>query len=252
MTKFIFTILFLLLFDIVDGQSVADLYRELDSLSNSIKLWDVVKTGKDNKGMVLQLESKAAKIAFKYSALKDGMEILYNTKNALSKDSLQMAVDSAPDSVKNSLCAKALQKYILSEQIQQGGKLKTFTVYTSDNQVFDWSITEGKNLLLVYDGMDCMGAGGRKELLKLYDKTDRNKLEIVIFIKSKNVEDLKQQISKYDGRFIYVSDFQDEYDDFQTFYPILGTPSFYYFDQQHILQNMLFKDFKSLYRGNTN
>ena len=125
-------------------------------------------------------------------------------------------------------------------------------MYTSDNQVFDWSITEGKNLLLVYDGMDCMGAGGRKELLKLYDKTDRNKLEIVIFIKSKNVEDLKQQISKYDGRFIYVSDFQDEYDDFQTFYPILGTPSFYYFDQQHILQNMLFKDFKSLYRGNTN
>ena len=59
-----------------------------------------------------------------------------------------------------------------------------------------------------------MGEKGRKELSKLYDKTDRKKL------------------------------------DFQTFYPILGTPSFYYFDKEQVLQNMFFRDFKIISKEN--
>jgi hypothetical protein len=251
MKKFLFLILLLTAFDVVKSQNVTDLNRELDSLFNSIKISDVLKARKNFYGFVMQLERKTAKIALKYSGLKDGMEILYNAKNAVSKDTLQAAVNSAPDSVKNSLCAKALQKYILSEQIQKGGKLKTFEVYDSLNQRFDWSTTEKKNLLLVYDGMDCMGEKGRKELSKLYDKTDRKKLEIVVFIKSKNFEDFRQQIAKYDGRFTYISDFNGEYDDFQTFYPILGTPSYYYFDKEQVLQNMLFRGFKIISKENS-
>jgi glutathione peroxidase-family protein len=68
-----------------------------------------------------------------------------------------------------------------SEQIKENDKYYDFEATTFEATTFNLSSFAGKNILLLYGGLDCMGQGGRDYLNSLYGKTSHEDFEIVVY-----------------------------------------------------------------------
>ena len=59
-----------------------------------------------------------------------------------------------------------------TRQLIKGDQYATFETQTASGEKFDWKSMEHKNLLLLYDGLSCMGKYGRDYLKALLDNSN--------------------------------------------------------------------------------
>lgn len=89
-----------------------------------------------------------------------------------------------------------------------------------------------KDVLLIFEGLSCMGKKARQELRELYSQLDLSKVEVVSFLNAKNEEELKETIKKYDVTWLAVSDYQDVLSNPWLAYVGKGVPTTVYINTQ--------------------
>jgi peroxiredoxin len=136
--------------------------------------------------------------------------------------------------MKTSPYGKSLLRHIESEQISEGSKYYDFQATDTEGGNFTFSSLEGKNILLLYGGLDCMGEEGRNYLNKIYQETSRNDFEIVVYCPNSNLESLQQLRTKYSCNFLLVSDFLQDHTPMKILYGAQAMPTCFFINREGI------------------
>lgn len=170
--------------------------------------------------------------AIKYASVPSGLERLYMVRLNLAKDTLLSILKSLPVEIQQSDYGVSILKHINLEQIKEGDKYFDFDAIDSDSNNFKLSSYEGKIILLLYNGLDCMGSSGRSILEKIYNQTDRNKFEIIIYWSSKDIKELQELKVKYSVDYKFISDFKNDHSIFKIKYGAQARPTCLLIDKQ--------------------
>jgi hypothetical protein len=137
----------------VDMSKISECFKKYPKKKDSlIKVSDAV----------LNLASeKNCELAIRFASVPSGLQRLFMVRLDISKDTLQSVLSGLPNDLKDSPYHKSILSHIHSEQIKEGDKYYDFEAVTSEGEKFVLSSLEGKNILLLYGGLDCMGQNGR-------------------------------------------------------------------------------------------
>jgi peroxiredoxin len=164
-------------------------------------------------------------LAIKYATTPSGLQRVYMVRLNLSKDTLRAVLETLPKEMQNSPYGKSILAHIKNEQIEEGSPYYDFTATDTNGREFHLSSLSGKNMLLLYGGVDCMGQEGRDFLSSLYHKTSRSNFEIVIYWPCSSLERLKNLKEHFSDDYIYVSDFLQDHSLFKIIYGAQATPT---------------------------
>lgn len=163
--------------------------------------------------------------AIKYATVPSGLQRLYMVRLDIPKDTLRSVMLSLPISAQESEYGKSIMAHLNSNQIVEGFKYYDFDAIDSNGNKFKLSSVKAKNVLLLYNGLDCMGDSGLEVLKQLYTKTKREKFEIVVYWSCKNLEDLESLKSKFSIDYKLVSDFKLDHSPFKIIYGAQAKPT---------------------------
>lgn len=239
-TKTLFTILLFTMVTLVQAQEITEenylkidkeiwdtYYTKTDSISAQFKLHPEKKDSliKESEIIYNIASLKNIEAAIKYAAVPSGLQRLFMVRLDIPKDTIKAVWNRLPKKMQLSPYGKSILMHIENKQLEEGDLYKDFEATDANGQPFKLSSLSGKNILLFYGGLDCMGKDNRNELVRLYDNTSRDSLEIVVYNKVSSLENLKKAKDEYHVKFIMVSDFLGDHTPFKIIYGAQVTPT---------------------------
>lgn len=203
--------------------------------------WTTMPDKKDSiQSLFKEIYEKVSKanieLAMKYASVPSGLQRLYMTRLNIPKDTLKNILNSLTIEMQDSFYGKNIQEHLRTEQIQEGDSIYTFSCVQTDGKEFDWNITNGKQLLILYGGLDCMGKDGREELELLYNQTSDDNLLIVVYWPCNSLETLQTLKKEFPSEYIFISDFKQDASPMKIKYGTQSTPTCFLTDKQHLVK----------------
>lgn len=174
---------------------------------------------------------KNIELALEYVTVPSGLQRLYMVRNEVPKEQLAEKLSILPDSLQENKYAQYIRKYIKANQKKAGDIFEPFECVCPDGKPFNWNTLKGKHILLIFDGLYCMGKSGRNYLEDMLRKTNPDQLEMIVYLKCKNMDSLKEEAEKFPD-FKLVSDFQPEGSPMNILYKCQASPTCFIIDQQ--------------------
>lgn len=200
----------------------------LDSLPNQrdsiINVYNVILEKANQKNIEL---------AFKYACTPSGLRRLFMVRNHVSKDSLAKVLNTLPEEMQKSEAGLNIKAHLTTEQLTEGDALFTFPCQDEKGASFDWATLEGKQVLLLYGGLGCMGSEGREALKHLYEHTSRKNMEIIVYWPSSSLEKLQAIRKQFPSDYIFISDFKQDASPIKIKYGCQATPTCFLTDKNH-------------------
>ena len=200
----------------------------LDSLPNQrdsiINVYNVILEKANQKNIEL---------AFKYACTPSGLQRLFMVRNHVSKDSLAKVLNTLPEEMQKSEAGLNIKAHLETEQLAEGNAFFTFPCLDEKGNPFNWETLEGKQILLLYGGLGCMGSNGREALKNLYEQTSRKNLEIIVYWPSSSLENLQAIRKQYPSDYIFISDFKQDASPMKIKYGCQATPTCFLTDKNH-------------------
>ncbi len=180
--------------------------------------------------------NKNKELAIEYASAPSGLKRVFMVRRNIPKDTLRAILSGLSGDILNSPYVESIRLHINSEQIKEGSKYYDFQATDSEGKPFTLSSLEGKNILFIYGGLDCMGAEGRKFLELLHEKTDPDVFKIVVYCISTNTENLRKVRTKYACNYTLVSDFLGDHTPVKILYGTQATPTCFFINKQGIVE----------------
>jgi peroxiredoxin len=175
-------------------------------------------------------------LAMKYATVPSGLQRLFMVRLDIPKDTLRSIYENLPNKMKISQYGKNILFHLDSEQIKENDKYYDFEATTCEGTTFKLSSFAGKNILLLYGGLGCMGQGGRDYLNSLYGKTSREDFEIVVYETVLDLNNLKNVRTMYRCDFLLASDFLRDSSPVKILYGAQETPTCIFIDREGVVR----------------
>jgi len=227
---------------------------ESNYLKADDKIWEdydamilkIEKIKSSNKDSIRQLykvlseetDKKNIETAIKYANTKSGFKRIYILRNDIDKSILLKIYNNTQKELRDSKYGKSLKSFIEYKQVTNGSKFYDFKVVNLEGKNLLLSnLIKRKNVLLIYGGLKCIGAEGRKRLEKLYNNTRKSNLEFIVFEPSTNLLDLKNQAKKFksNSNYVFISDFLLDHSPMKINYGVQTLPTSFLIDENGII-----------------
>jgi len=176
---------------------------------------------------------KNIELAFKYANTPSGLQRLFMVRNNVSKDSLAKVLNTLPEEMQKSETGLNIKAHLETEQLAKGDALYAFPCQDEEGKAFNWETLKGKQVLLLYGGLGCMGSEGREALKHLYEQTSRKNIEIIVYWPSNSLENLQAIRKQYPSDYIFISDFKQDASPMKIKYGCQATPTCFLTDKNH-------------------
>lgn len=205
------------------------------------KLWEIIPEKRDSIQCIFNENyTKASKanieLAIKYASVPSGLRRLFMTRLDMPKDTLENILNSLSTVQQESFYGENIRKHLQTHQIEEKDSIYRFPCIQTDGKEFDWNITNGKQLLILYGGLGCMGEEGRKALELLYNKTINSNFLILVYWPCSSLDNLQELKKKYPSKYIFISDFKQDASPMKIKYGTQTTPTCFLTDKQHIVK----------------
>lgn len=180
-----------------------------------------------------EVDKKNIELAFKYACTPSGLRRLFMVRNDVSKDSLAKVLDTLPEEMQKSETGLNIKAHLETEQLAKGDALYAFPCQDEEGEAFNWETLKGKQVLLLYGGLGCMGSEGREALKHLYEQTSRKNIEIIVYWPSSSLENLQAIRKQYPSDYIFISDFKQDASPMKIKYGCQATPTCFLTDKNH-------------------
>lgn len=175
------------------------------------------------------------RLAMKYASTPSGLQRVFMVRNDISKDSLSQILAQLLPEMRTSAYGKNIRAYIDTQQIAEGDSLYHFDCTTLAGTPLDWSRVAGKQTLLLFGGLGCMGAETREELETLYKNTSRDDFEIIVYWPVSSLEQLQKINQALPSPYITVSDFLEEGSPMKIKYGAQATPTCFLTNKEGVI-----------------
>lgn len=246
-TKTILTLLLVAVAISAHGQEITEEnYRKFDN-----ELWSTYQQKVDSISMLMERfpekedslmqvyhEIKSATdqqnidAAIKYASVPSGLQRLYWVRLDLPKDTVQTIWNNLSDEMKGSPYGKSLKMHLETTQIKEGDRYYEVQATDEQGNPFWLSSLEGKNIILIYDGLGCANPESLTYLKQLYESAPKNNLEIVAYCLATTLEKLQEYRSRFkDLPGIMISDFKMDHTPFKIQYGAQNRPTIFVIDK---------------------
>ena len=193
--------------------------------------------------LIASVEQKSAEALIKHASAFDVpnfLEQLYRLRLNAPKDAIRDVLITLSENEQSLPYAQSLKYHVETQQITVGSGYYDFQATDAERGDFIFSSLKGKNILLLYGGLDCMGAQGRNDLNKLYNTISQDSFEIVVFCgNSSNLESLQGEREKYQQSlpfdYYLVSDFMRDHSKMKILYGAQATPTAFLINDKGIV-----------------
>lgn len=205
------------------------------------KDWELMPDKRDSIQVFFNENLKKAyeenmRLAIKYASTPSGLRRLYMIRLDMPKDTLKSILNSLNIETQESYYGKNIQEHLQTHQIQEGDSIFTFPCVQNDGKPFDWNITNGKQLLILFGGLGCMGEDGRNNLKQLYEQTSKDNFMIIVYWPCSSLENLQKLKKEYPCEYLFISDFKQDASPMKIKYGTQTTPTCFLTDRQHIVK----------------
>lgn len=178
-----------------------------------------------NNRLYDQVQRENIDTAIKFAATPGGFQRLFMLRLSIPKDTLEVIAGTVPAEIRDSFYGQAIRMHLDTRQLKEGDKYIDFDAVTAAGEPFKVSDLGGKNVLLLYGGLECMQSFGRDYLTELTQTYSEDSLEIVVYSLSDNLSELQQENELYQLPITLISDFLGDHCPFKIIYGCQATPT---------------------------
>jgi len=178
------------------------------------------------------VDKKNHENAVRFATVPSGLQRLFMLRLNFSKDTLLSIFKKLPLEMQASDYGKSLFQHINLKQIEEGNKYYDFKAIDSDGNKFQLSSLEGRYILLLYGGLNCIGDDGRAFLKQLCKETHPERFQIVVYWPCTGLEQLKEVKTQFLADYIIVSDFLEDHSLMKINYGAQARPTCFLIDKE--------------------
>ncbi len=205
-------------------EKISTCYREYPEKKDSLMA--------ASEKVLADASKKNVEAAIRYASVPSGLQRLYMVRLDISKDTIRSVLRNLPQEMQTSPYGKSLFYHLDTEQVEEGSNYTDFKATDTAGNDFILSSLKGKNILLLYGGLGCMGKAGRDYLNKIYNETSRENFEIVVYCLNSNLESLQKVREEYPCDYFLVSDFLQDHTPMKILYGAQAMPTCFLIDKQ--------------------
>lgn len=172
-------------------------------------------------------------LAKRFVSVPSGLRRIFMNRLNIPKDTLGCILSRLTPDMQQSFYGKNIKDHIDTKQIEEGDFAYYYPCVQPDGKPFDWEATKGKQLLIIYEGLSCMGESGRNYLRELSKKTSRDNFLIIAYSLSSDLEELQKVSTQYGLNLLFVSDFKGDATPAKIKYGTQSMPVCFLTDKQH-------------------
>lgn len=177
-------------------------------------------------------ERSNERLALKFASTPSGLQRLFMVRLDLPKDTLRAALYSLPRDMQESPYGLSIKMHLDNDQIEEGDRYAAFSATRSDGSGFDTSFFDGKTILLLYGGLDCMGAEGRAELEEICRSANSDNFKVVVYCPVSGQDKLVELEKLYGTEYVFISDFKLDHSPFKIIYGAQARPTCFLIDRE--------------------
>ena len=187
----------------------------------------------ENRG-IRELNEERLRLACIYaSANSEALKMVKNEAGKLSREQMMEVYNSLAPAMQKRQLGKAMKAYAKKEGVLVGDPLPHFGGVGVDGKPFDWSVTEGKRVLLIYEGWGYLKRSSHFWFKDLLAATDRDSLAVVAYVYAASMAELQKRVKAFQLEpYLVISDLQGKEGPLDKKMGIKGIPTYYYTDQQ--------------------
>lgn len=187
----------------------------------------------ENRG-IRELNEERLRLACIYaSANSEALKMVKNEAGKLSREQMMEVYNSLAPAMQKRQLGKAMKAYAKKEGVLVGDPLPHFDGIGVDGKPFDWSVTEGKRVLLIYEGWGYLKRSTHFWFKDLLAATDRDSLAVVAYVYAASMAELQKRVKAFQLEpYLVISDLQGKEGPLDKKMGIRGIPTYYYTDRQ--------------------
>lgn len=187
----------------------------------------------ENRG-IRSLNEERLRLACIYaSANSEALKMVKNEAGKLSREQMMEVYNSLTPAMQKRQLGKAMKVYAKKEGVLVGDPLPHFDGVGVDGKPFDWSVTEGKRVLLIYEGWGYLKRSSHFWFKDLLAATDRDSLAVVAYVYAASMAELQKRVKAFQLEpYLVISDLQGKEGPLDKKMGIKGIPTYYYTDRQ--------------------
>ena len=187
----------------------------------------------ENRG-IRELNEERLRLACIYaSANSEALKMVKNEAGKLSREQMMEVYKSLAPAMQKRQLGKAMKAYAKKEGVLVGDPLPHFDGVGVDGKPFDWSVTEGKRVLLIYEGWGYLKRSSHFWFKDLLAATNRDSLAVVAYVYAASMAELQKRVKAFQLEpYLVISDLQGKEGPLDKKMGIKGIPTYYYTDRQ--------------------
>lgn len=187
----------------------------------------------ENRG-IRELNEERLRLACIYaSANSEALKMVKNEAGKLSREQMMEVYNSLAPAMQKRQLGKAMKAYAKKEGVLVGDPLPHFGGVGVDGKPFDWSVTDGKRVLLIYEGWGYLKRSSHFWFKDLLAATDRDSLAVVAYVYAASMAELQKRVKAFQLEpYLVISDLQGKEGPLDKKMGIKGIPTYYYTDRQ--------------------
>lgn len=187
----------------------------------------------ENRG-IRELNEERLRLACIYaSANSEALKMVKNEAGKLSREQMMEVYNSLAPAMQKRQLGKAMKAYAKKEGVLVGDPLPNFDGVGVDGKPFDWSVTDGKRVLLIYEGWGYLKRSSHFWFKDLLAATDRDSLAVVAYVYAASMAELQKRVKAFQLEpYLVISDLQGKEGPLDKKMGIKGIPTYYYTDRQ--------------------
>lgn len=210
-------------------------FRELKATdARQAAIYRETESPREENRAIMALNDERLQMACRYAAsTPEALRAVRNNCVKISREQMTQVYDSLTPAMKRTQLGKSIKAYTKSSGVLVGDSLPHFEGVKPDGQPFDWSVTEGKRTLLIYEGWGWIKRSTHIWFKDLLSATDRDSLAVVAYVYAASLSELQKRVRSFQLEpYLVISDLQGKEGPLDKKMGIHGIPTYYYTDMK--------------------
>ena len=224
---------------VVSGDNATDYLSTLKILdAKRSQIFDYHLPEKEENRAVIRLKREQLRLACLNAAgSQDALLAVRDNAGRLTREQMLQVYNSLDDKTKKSRLGKSMKAYAEKKAVLVGDPLPRFEGVGPDGKPFDWSVTDGKRVLLIYEGWGWIKRSTHFWFKDLLSATDRDSLAVVAYVYADSLTELQKRVKSFQLEpYLVVSDLLGKEGPLDKTMGIHGIPTYYYTDKQGVVR----------------
>ena len=196
---------------------------------------------KEENRAIIQLNEERLRLAcLNASVSGEALRAVRDNADKLTREQMLQVYNGLRADTKKSQLGRAMKAYTEKKAVLVGDPLLHFEGVGLDGKPFDWSVTEGKRVLLIYEGWGWIKRSTHFWFKDLLSATDRDSLAVVAYVYAASMAEFQKRVKAFQLEpYRVVSDLQGKEGPLDKKMGIHGIPTYYYTDRQGIVRRIV-------------